>query len=202
MNKSFGELVRRAMEKLHPEFPLIETIIETIIVRPQNTGEPAECWCTLTYGKKEVRHASSSLTLRSYDVEFTELGKLTKSHRHEPMTPEYVAEKLWTWVEDRKKYKALEEERHALSKRAARAIAAVERELPTAVGTKLVAYPAIDVLGLGELKVVNVKYDPTEPVFVVSGEFTVAALKQLLAGTLFHLKLDVAPDLTTKQVSP
>lgn len=70
------------------------------------------------------------------------------------------------------------------------AIDAVARAVPAGIGTKLIAIPAIDVLGAGELSVVGIEYDPTEPVFRVSGTFTVAALKQLLAGTVFRLKLE------------
>ncbi len=83
-------------------------------------------------------------------------------------------------------------EARAAAEAAAQRIAAVERELPSAVGIALLAKPTIDVLGLGMLEVTGIEDDPTEPVFRVTGTFTVAALKQLLAGTVFTLKHDGA----------
>lgn len=64
-----------------------------------------------------------------------------------------------------------------------------------AEGTWLWAAPAIEAHGFGELRVVGIGNNPGigacpkgEPVFEVHGHFTVAALKQLMAGTVFTLK--------------
>jgi len=170
--KSLGHQVRDLLNLEQTQ--LLKWPISTVRVKPRNTTTPTEQECNVTYGP----------------LSFMMLGKRRKMFdARAKLTARQVADELLKQLQQREEYFAKKTADAAQATLEAAAIAAVEKELPTAVGTNLTARPAIDVLGIGALKVTGIKYDPTEPVFTVSGEFTVAGIKQLLAGTAFRLNL-------------
>lgn len=170
---SFAERVRRAMPEGYP-------FVHTIRVRPSVNGTPTEKSCDITYGP----------------LAFSMHGKRLGMFKLEALTPEQVAGEI---VKRKAQHDAAREQR-AQSEGARlefqKKCDAVHAEVPGAEHTWMWTAPNIPgVHGFGELRVMGLAENPGisaapdgEPVFVVHGHFTVGALKQLLAGTMFKLR--------------
>lgn len=170
--KSFGEQVRRDVKRRYPE---VENS-DRIHIRPHDSA-PTEYGCTVTFGQ----------------LQFSMFGKLTNKLTRTKLTPQQVADETVLRLRlraDREKEKVeAEDKRTYWEKEKDKA----QIETPGAEGTALLAIPALDVLGDCELHIgelyVDDHYSPHQLRFSIRGSFDVAAVKQLLAGTEFRMRL-------------